>query len=354
MSRIHLTLMSVIFTVLLASCGGGGGGGSSSSDDSTPVSDTTAPYVLSTNPLYDSTNEAVNRNITVTFNEEMDAATITETSFLVDNDTTSAVVSGTITYDAASKTATFSSDSNLATNTTYEVTITTDVTDEAGNALGSDYSWQFTTAPPTAIDATSPTVLSYSPAAAATSVATNTVIAVTFSEALNPETINTSTITVAGTGAVAGEVTLVGTTVMFVPDTDLDTDTVYSVTVAGTIEDLAGNTLGTDETWSFTTGSQADLDSPQLLSVSPANGETGVATDTAIVVTFNEAIKPFNFGIIDGNPVIVSFNDTYTTITLQPTAGLTANAIYSVSVQVADQAGNLMEEALTWTFTTAP
>jgi hypothetical protein len=298
----------------------------------------------------------INRALTVTFSEDIDPSTITSNSFLVDT-ATGGIVTGSVAYDPASKTATFRSDVNLTTTTTYVATVTSDVEDLAGNTLSKDYTWQFTTkAPPeiNAIDTTPPAVMSRFPAPNAVSVAPNAVISVTFNEPIDPSTISTTTLTLNGTSSVAGTVSYVGTTALFKPKSDLKAGTVYTVTVAGAIKDLAGNSLGAPVVWSFTTGNQADVQSPQVLSVSPLDGAVNVPTNSSIVVNFNEAITPFDFGVIDGRPVTATFNSSYTTVTLKPTAGLHPVATYTARIQVSDQAGNQMDEPYTWKFTTAP
>jgi hypothetical protein len=50
-----------------------------------------------------------------------------------------------VTYDPTSKTATLTPSTRLAADTTYTVTIKSQVKDIEGNALGSDYTSQFTT-----------------------------------------------------------------------------------------------------------------------------------------------------------------------------------------------------------------
>jgi hypothetical protein len=79
--------------------------------------------------------------ISVTFSEEMDPLTITNTTFIVMQGAT--VVEGTFTYSEG--TVVFTPTNPLKPNSIYSVNITTGVKDLAGNAMESDYIWVFTT-----------------------------------------------------------------------------------------------------------------------------------------------------------------------------------------------------------------
>jgi uncharacterized repeat protein (TIGR02543 family) len=109
------------------------------------TADVTPPTINSTNPVRDFTGVALDASITATFSEAMNGSTITSTSFTLMNGSTSTPVTGTVSYDAGTMTATFAPDSPLESGMSYTATITTGVTDLAGNALASDFVWSFTT-----------------------------------------------------------------------------------------------------------------------------------------------------------------------------------------------------------------
>lgn len=113
------------------------------------TADNTAPIVLSTVPVDNAINVPVNQALTVTFNKDMNPATIDNQTFRVKRTSDNAVVSGTVTSPSTIS-ATFSPRSNLDNNTNYTATITTGAQDLAGNPLASDNVWTFTTsaAPP--------------------------------------------------------------------------------------------------------------------------------------------------------------------------------------------------------------
>src|SRR5439155_22783612 len=104
-----------------------------------------------------------------------------------------AVNNGASTVSNDGVTAIFPPSGNLAPNTAYTATIKTGAKDLAGNALASDFVWSFTTG--SARDTSQPTVSATVPANAAAGVTINGKIAVTFSEAMDPSTINKTTFT---------------------------------------------------------------------------------------------------------------------------------------------------------------
>ena len=152
--------------------------------------DTTKPTVSSSVPANAATAVATNSAITATFSEAMSLVTITDVTFTV-TATGAAPIAGTVTYVGI--TATFRPTSVLATATPFTATITTGAKDMAGNALAADHSWSFTTAD--APDTAAPTIASTIPLLDATGVGTTAAIQATFSEAMDPATITTSTFT---------------------------------------------------------------------------------------------------------------------------------------------------------------
>jgi hypothetical protein len=100
-----------------------------------------------------------------------------------------------------------------------------------------------------------PNVASISPANNATNVPRNNSIDIVFAEAMDPATINSSTILVKqGTIAVPGMVTYSGTTATFTPNDNLLALTAYTVTVTTGAKTLAGKPFAANSATSFTTG----------------------------------------------------------------------------------------------------
>jgi hypothetical protein len=320
----------------------------------TGAPDITPPTVSYTSPVNAATGVAINTAIAATFSEAMKPATVTTTEFTLMNGTIP--VSGVVTYSGT--TATFTPSAPIAYSTLYTATITTGVKDLVGNAMQSNYSWQFTT---TAFaDITPPAVLSTSPANYASAVAINIAIAATFSEAMDPATVTTAQFTLMnGTIPVSGAVTYSGTTATFTPAAFLTPSTVYTAKITTGVKDLAGNAMSSNYSWLFTTTAAPDITPPTVLSTSPANSASAVAINTAIAATFSEAmdsatVTTAEFTLMNGTiPVSGAVTYSGTTATFTPAASLAYDTLYTATITtgVKDLAGNAMALTYTWSFT---
>ncbi|MDY6794935.1 MAG: Ig-like domain-containing protein [Actinomycetota bacterium] len=113
----------------------------------TVVIDWTPPEVLSSDPPAGEINVGVNDSIQVAFleaNNMLESSINSSTFTLVDEEAT--LITGAISYDPASKTATLDPSNDLFYGYNYTATVTTGITDLAGNPLPADYSWTFKTA----------------------------------------------------------------------------------------------------------------------------------------------------------------------------------------------------------------
>jgi hypothetical protein len=111
--------------------------------------DTTAPTVTATSPASAATGVSRTANITATFSEAMDAATIGGTTFEL-RDPAGTLVPAVVSYNATNRRATLNPTPTLAALTTYTATVKGGaadprVKDAAGNALASSKVWSFTT-----------------------------------------------------------------------------------------------------------------------------------------------------------------------------------------------------------------
>ena len=100
-----------------------------------------------------------------------------------------------------------------------------------------------------------PTATSTDPLNNVTGVPRNQLVAFTFSEAMDPVTVNSSTFTLTqGTTSIPGTVTYSGTTATFTPTNVLAAVTTYKATITTGAKSLTGNSLAANTSWSFTTG----------------------------------------------------------------------------------------------------
>ncbi|WP_165783233.1 Ig-like domain-containing protein [Leptospira barantonii] len=310
--------------------------------------DTTAPIVSLVTPANSLLGVGVNSSVSVVFSETMNCATITNASFTL---TGGAAVAGTVTCSGTS--ATFTPGATLAYNTTYTANITTAAKDLAGNSIPALYSWSFTTG--VAPDTTPPTVSFVSPTVGATNVPVNSILSIAFSESLNCATITTTSVTLAGGGAIAGTVGCSGTTATFTPFFNLGYGTTYTATLTTAIKDSAGNSLAAPYTWTFTTGATPDVIAPSVSMEYPNPGQTGVAPNATITVAFSETMDcttlttaTFTLG---GAPGTVSCSGTTATFTPSPNLNPGTNYMASITAGAKDLAGN-PASPFTWSFWT--
>jgi hypothetical protein len=211
-----------------------------------------------------------------------------------------------------------------------------------------------------------PTVTSTTPAATAKDVPIQREITARFSKAMNDKTINSTTFTLTGPGAVAvaGAVTLdaASNTATFKPASALAVNTLFTATVSTGAQDTGGVALASQHAWTFATET-ADTTRPTILSTNPANLANGVPSNRQITATFDEAIDPVSISAasftLTGpglNPVAGAVSSLGTTAIFTPPAGnLASNTTYTATIKagVKDLAGNALLSDFVWRFTTA-
>jgi hypothetical protein len=105
--------------------------------------DAQPPSIISTDPADGTTDVNPHFSLKAVFDEEINAATIDDTTFLLEGD--SGPVDGIVYYDVSRLTAVFEPDAALELGAVYTATVTGAVQDKAGNPMGVDYVWHFTT-----------------------------------------------------------------------------------------------------------------------------------------------------------------------------------------------------------------
>ena len=212
------------------------------------TTDITPPTVVSKSPAATAVDVDLNSVISVTFSENIDPLSISNSSISLSH--AGIYVGGVVSLNG--NVATFIPDQPLAYSTEYTVTVYSGLLDLAGNALAQDEVWSFTTVAP---DIILPTITQVSPQDGANDVSNNFVVSALFSEAMDPATVNASAFVISdGVNNITGSIVLNGngSTAQFYPDQPFDYSTTYTVTIAGSVTDIAGNPLGSDYVWSFT------------------------------------------------------------------------------------------------------
>ncbi len=105
------------------------------------------------------------------------------------------------------------------------------------------------------INVLNPSILSTSPENDETNIARNPVVTVTFSEAMDPLTINTTSFTLKqGNANIAGDVEYSDKTATFSPSGTLSAVDEYTATITTSAKSTTGRALVSNHEWSFTTG----------------------------------------------------------------------------------------------------
>jgi hypothetical protein len=313
------------------------------------------PEVISTDPVSGETGVVLSKKVMATFNEPMDASTITSTTFIVRQGSTQ--IAGIVSYSGS--TATFTPASFLAINTVYTATITKGAKDLQADALRADYVWSFTTG--TSSSSNQPKVISTDPTNGATGVALNKKVTADFNKVMDVTTITTATfILKQGVTVIAGAVTYTGTIAKFSPSSNLSPGMVYTATITTGAKDLSGNPIATNYIWNFTTGAALDNTAPTVISTDPADLATNVLLNKIVTAKFSESMDPSTinsatFTLKQGATTIpgaVSYSGT--TASYNPTSSLSSSTTYTATIKVGamDLAGNSIVSDYIWSFST--
>lgn len=354
-------LLATLLATALTACGG-------ATADPAPPAVTATQAVTSVTPANATPAVAVNWKVLATFGEVMDAASITAPGTLTVTGPFVSPVAGTVNYDEPSRTAIFTPTALFESNTSYNVTISTSARTFAGVPLERAFTWSFSTA--VTLDVTAPLVSFTAPAGGDASVAINRKIVATFNEAMDPATIVAANVLVTGpAGVVPGAVTYAAASgaATFTPASALSSSASYTVTVKGGagVQDLAGNFMAADFTWSFDTAAAPDTAGPRLSSVTPSDLAASVPLDKRIDATFTEAMDPLtivtaNFTLTAGGVAVtgtVAYDALNNIATFSPLALLSPSTTYTaqVSAGATDLAGNALGAGTLpsrWSFTT--
>jgi len=185
----------------------------------------------------------------------------------------------------------------------------------------------------------------------------NSAIRITFSEAMDQESAESS---LGISPETPGSFSWFGNTMIFTPMNPLEASTTYNVSFnASAVTDLDGQTLAGTNSWQFnTTGAGSSGYNPEVIGWSPVGDD--VPLNPTIEIIFSEGISQNtvagNIIVSDGNGSPVSGTGTWldNTFIFTPDAPLDASTQYTVTVNTGleDVNGDNMSSTFSWTFET--
>jgi len=329
---------------------------------------TTGPTVT-VSPADTATGVPLNAQIYVTVSAPIDPTTWTQNSIQLLNGSTPIAGTGTLPN---AQTLIFTPSSPLTASTTYTVKVN-GFTDANGNAVVPSNT-TFTTG---TTAATGGLTLQSTSIVNGANVTNNlSPITLTFSQTLNPATVNTGTLLVMNSWnsnwGLAGTYVVNGNAVTFTPSNPYPPNATIYVGATGGLTDVAGDAHGGNPNngwmqllYFTTTGSTPDSTPLTVLSVSPANGATNVRPDVPVSVTFNKGINPYSVynngnnalllagqGLQDRGSITMSADNRTMTFN---SGTLYTGATYTVQLPaggISDPSGNSLASTFTSTFIT--
>ncbi len=217
----------------------------------TRLPDTTPPRVASIDPVDGAGGIGINVSVSIRFNEPMNAAGI-DTGSLRLGDANGAPVAAAVTAGSDANTWLITPLQALDFASRYQITVTTAVSDLAGNPLSAPVSASFTTVD--VPDSVPPVLTAAAPPDGSGCAGTTTWVVATFNEEIN---FNSLFFRLTGPGGlpVSGGVSHQGGTLFwsFHAQDGLAPGVAYTASVAAGLMDLSGNATSQPFTWTFST-----------------------------------------------------------------------------------------------------
>ena len=277
-----------------------------------------APRVVSVSPASNTHDCPITQTFTVTFDQDMNAATLSGTTLYIKGGGGFALQS-TVTYDTQTKTATLVPKNKLIAGNTYYVTLTANVMSAAGLTVqGAPLTWYFHTLP-----AIAPRVLTKTPVDGSVNCPLTQVMTITFDTPMDPAKLTQYSFYFAKRGgsvlpaAIAYDPATF--TATLTPSQPLDEASTYDVSIIGTATGMNGMFIyGAPIVWSFTTV----LAQPVTVTAkTPADGAQEQALDVTASVTFD--------GDVNSNTI------TADTFYIQKVGGLPVEALLTAGERAA-------------------
>jgi hypothetical protein len=204
------------------------------------ILDVVPPEVASMTPAAGTQNVALEANVVVQFSEALNPNTVSATTARLEANGTA--IPAALSLSGGNTTLTLTPAGLLPVFTPVTLRLTSAITDAAGVAL-TEFTGTFTTE---SADVEGPRVQNIVPADGASEVSVATRIEVTFDEAIDPATVDTTTFAVTAEGTpVSGVLSFLhsNATVRFIPDAELPFGAAVKVQLSEAITDPFGNAL---------------------------------------------------------------------------------------------------------------
>ena len=332
--------------------------------------DSSPPWITQYSPVPDATGVSRSLTVTAVFSEPLQPSSVSASTVEL-RDALNNLVPVNITYSSTTNTITIGISDSLQYQTRYSVIVkggANGIKDMAGNYPASDYTWGFTTR----ADLVAPQINSVTPVSGSGGVAVSIAPTAIASEALDISTVNNNTVELKDengniiSSAVSYDAALFR--ILITPAISLPYSSNFIAVIKGGnggVKDLAGNTLASDYSWSFTTMAEPDVTAPVVNTVTPVNGATDVLRNIFPAIVFSEPVDEASLQnavsfTAPGNtavPFTFTYNNATRTVTLTPSSLLQYNTVYSIVVKsgttgVKDLAGNTLASDYSWGFTT--
>ncbi|HFE39400.1 MAG TPA: hypothetical protein ENK06_13480, partial [Gammaproteobacteria bacterium] len=328
--------------------------------------DATAPYVDSALegyifPANNSENAAINADVVIKFSEAI-AELETESYLSMSYRSSDSDVAVDGTLKVVGNTIQFKPTRFLPRNALINVVANTNITDLAGNALETPYTWSFRTG-----DTLAPEVVSTEPVENAQRVAVGSNMIVTFrvddviqsNEVFDAASITDDSVYVTDADGkkVALDIRVSGNKIILDPINDLAQKTLYKVQIEQSLADVSGQKISSPYSWLFTT---EDTTAPTILSFSPEADLMTAQVTQEVTVTFSEEIDsstltPSSFYLEDASGTKINatlaLDGKGMTARLTPESPLKEEAEYTAYLDgsIKDLAGNLLLP-FSWSF----
>jgi hypothetical protein len=174
----------------------------------------------------------------------------------------------------------------------------------------------------------------------AESVVVNPVVSVTFKPGADQSIIKASSLSLKdGIIPVSGEMSVSGSTALFIPDEDLKIGTEYTATLITGGSGSKGESGKHEYSWKFKTGKNRNDNPVSVVSVTPPNNTKNVPLATDLTITFNQILtkpikKTTTVELKNGTAAVAgSLSFAGSNAVFKPTAQLLSNTVYSVKVK---------------------